>query len=316
MQFNLALHLCTKGINGGNIVELRYLDTFLTLAASKTFTEAADKLYISQPSLTKRIQKMEDALGMVLFERNTRNVELNYYGKIYLAYALKIRELENQCDQRMKEITTSQNGITVGTIPSINEYHITDLMTAFMKTTNIACTLKTATSGKLERMLRDHECDFAFIKEVSDDDTIRKIKYFEDTLVAVLPKDHRLANRQSIEITELKNENFLLEPENSRPYNLCVKLCKKAGFTPHITYTDNHIENITSLVAQGMGCSLLMRQLTGAENITTVPIKPYVHADIDLCYNTTETLNNEKAAFLSFFSKHQKTFEKAALIEP
>ncbi|TLF38848.1 LysR family transcriptional regulator [Lacticaseibacillus zeae] len=289
-------------------MELRYLDTFLVLADNKTFTEAADKLYISQPSLTKRIQKMEYNLGVVLFERNTRNVQLNYYGQIYLAYAIKIRDLESACDQKMKEITTTQNGITVGAIPSINEYHISDLLTAFMKTTGITCALKTATSGKLELMLKEHQCDFAFIKEVSGDESLKVLPYFKDILVAVLPKQHPLTNRKSIEISELVKEKFLLEPINSRPYNLCVKLCKKAVFTPNITYTDSHIENITSLVEKGMGISLLMRQLTADSPIVAVPIRPHIQAHIDLCYDASEALNNEKVAFLNYFSKNKYQF--------
>jgi LysR family transcriptional activator of glutamate synthase operon len=289
-------------------MELKYLDTFLTLVDSKSFTEAADKLFISQSSLSKRIQVIEHTAGCKLFTRNTRKVELNYYGQLYFNYAKQIKALESACDQELESVTSGAQGITIGAIPSMNEYHITALLAKFMSETGIHFRIKTATSGKLERMLHDHQCDVAFIKAPGNDYILKQLPYFKDHLVAVLPPKHRLASAKQIHLRDLANENFLLEPENSRPYNLVVKHCEQAGFTPNITYTDGHIDNIMSLVSQGLGCSLLMQQIATDDQIVQIPLAEIVTTTVSLCYDPATRMNNEKAAFLRFFKNHHTEF--------
>lgn len=289
-------------------MELKYLDTFLTLVDSKSFTEAADKLFISQSSLSKRIQVIEHTAGCKLFTRNTRNVELNYYGQLYFNYAKQIKALESACDQELHQVTTGAQGITIGAIPSMNEYHITALLAQFMSKTGIHFRIKTATSGKLERMLHNRQCDVAFIKAPSSDYPLAQLPYFEDHLIAVLPPKHRLASAKKIHLRDLANENFLLEPENSRPYNLVVKHCKQAGFTPNVTYTDGHIDNIMSLVSQGLGCSLLMQQIASNPQVARVTLVENISTLIALCYDPATRMNNEKAAFLRFFKHNHDQF--------
>ncbi len=143
-----------------------------------------------------------------MFTRNTRNVELNYYGQLYFNYAKQIKALESACDQELQSVTSGAQGITIGAIPSMNEYHITALLAKFMSETGIHFRIKTATSGKLERMLHDHQCDVAFIKAPGNDYILKQLPYFKDHLVAVLPPKHRLASAKQIHLRDLANENF------------------------------------------------------------------------------------------------------------
>lgn len=280
-----------------------YIDTFLSLANSKNYTQAADRLYISQSSLTKRIQKLESLMGIQLFKRTTKSVELTHYGKIYLEYAIQIKKLQKECNKKIRAYSSQSKDLVIGSIPSIGQYQIVDLITDFIKISNTHCKIITKPSGKLEELLRMHQLDFAFIREVKNTQLFHTIHYTTDHMVAVLPKHHRLASREHLSIDMLKNENFLLPPLESRPYNLCVNLCKHAGFKPNIIYTDSQMENIIDFVGTGMGISLLMSKLVSpTKDTATVAIKPEVTTDIDVCYQNDAELSESQSHFLQYLT--------------
>ncbi|MDV7718379.1 LysR family transcriptional regulator [Pediococcus ethanolidurans] len=287
-----------------------YIETFLALATSKNYTQAADRLYISQSSLTKRIQKLESLMGVQLFKRTTKSVELTFYGEIYADYAHQINNLQIECNRKINTALTQNKNLIIGSIPSIGQYEIIDLISDFIKISDIHCQIITRPSGKLEDLLRTHQLDFAFIREVKNTQLFKKVPYTTDHMVAVLPKHHRLANKKQLSISMLNNENFLLPPLESRPYNLCVSLCEHAGFKPNVVYTDSQMENIIDFVGTGMGISLLMSKLVGnSKNVVSVPIKPEITTDIDVCYRDDAELSDAQNHFLNYFKHNEPKFQ-------
>ncbi|WP_138496505.1 LysR family transcriptional regulator [Paenibacillus pinistramenti] len=286
-------------------METEYLHNFVILAATGNFSEAADSLFISQSTLSKRINKLENTLGVTLFSRTTKHVELNEYGIVFLEYAKHMLLLQEQCLNEIKSMLPyAQSTIKIGSIPSMANYGITDLVSEFIRTRNIPVQVTTGQSGKLEKMLLHNQCDFAFIRQVHDpDNQLVKKKFTSDNLVAVLPKGHPLSEHSPASITQLKKEAFVLQPVNSRPYNYCIAICKKFGFTPNVIFTDSQIDNIVDFVAKGLGVSLLMEKLvTYLENdkVQIVQITPTISTDITLCYNRNLLLSGEHKQFVNF----------------
>lgn len=286
-------------------METEYLNNFAVLAKTGNFSEAADILFISQSTLSKRIHKLENALGVTLFNRTTKHVELNESGKIFLRYAKHMLALEEQCLNELQSMLPRENTILkIGSIPSMSNYGITELVSEFIRTRNISVQVSTGQSGKLEKMLLNNQCDFAFIRQVHDpNNQLIKKKYTSDKLVAVLPKAHPLSGSQCLSIPELRKEHFVLQPANSRPYNYCIAICKKHGFTPNVIFTDSQIDNIVDFVAKGLGVSLLMEKLvTYLENdkVHIAEIQPTVSTDITLCYNKNLLLSGEHKHFVNF----------------
>lgn len=283
-------------------MDLQYLDNFLALAHYQNFSAAADACYISQSSFSKRIMRLENSLGVTLFERSTRRVSLTEYGQIYLKYAQQIYDLSQQATDEINQRHAEDEGIVIGGIPSISEYGILDLISGFIKTTHIHCQVKSAPSEDLEPMLLNQNLDFAFIKEVRHTNLFFQLPYTEDHLVAVLPASHPLAKSNKIELQQLANEDFIFQPVNSRPYNLCMTICKQSGFTPNVIYADRMVENILNFVKKGLGISLLMKKLVPADSdLTCIPIQPAVVADINLCYLRKEPLSQYCQTFLDYF---------------
>ncbi|WP_318764801.1 LysR family transcriptional regulator [Lactiplantibacillus carotarum] len=283
-------------------MDLKYLDNFLALVQYHSFSAAADACYISQSSFSKRIMRLENELGVTLFKRSTRQIDLTEYGEIYLKYARQIQQLSQQANDEINRRHSENEGIVIGGIPSISEYGILDLITGFIKATHIRCKIKSAPSEDLEPMLTAQTVDFAFIKDVQRTDLFKQLPYTEDHLVAVLPKTHPLAGQASINLQQLAHEDFIFQPVNSRPYDLCMTICKQNGFTPNVIYADRIVENILNFVKKGLGVSLLMGELVPNDfDLVTLPIEPAVVADINLCYLKDNQLNQYGQAFVDYF---------------
>ena len=294
------------------MMHLEHLESFLAVAQYHNFTEAARSLGISQSSLTKRIQNLEEDLGFRLFERTTREVRLTAVGSLYLTYADKIADLQDAFDTQLARDFSNGNSLAFGMIPSASEYGLTGLVSAFMRDMNHRCSVFTARSEDLENMLNEGRCDFAFIKNDSGIYRFSRLPITRDSMVFVAAKGHPLAHRSSIRIEELTNERFFFEPMDSRPYRDCVELCVNAGFTPNIVGTDSQIANIVDYVAQGVGVSLLMRRIVPHDTrVTLIDISPTVTATIDLCYRLGR-LSGLQREFLDYLEDHPTTTQTTA----
>ena len=110
------------------------LKEFIVLAETKNFWEASERLYMNQSTLSKHIKNLESELGISLFTRTTRRVELTNYGRIFLPYAKSVIRSEFEGLSAIRRLQNIENGLlTIGVIPSMPQYHITQFLTDFQK---------------------------------------------------------------------------------------------------------------------------------------------------------------------------------------
>ncbi|MCD7843364.1 MAG: LysR family transcriptional regulator [Clostridiales bacterium] len=285
-------------------METDYLKEFIVLSETGNYLQAAEELFIAQSSLSKHIKALEIELGVPLFNRTPRKVELTSYGKSFLKCAQQIvdiqysfqRDLANQLDEK-------QQTLRIGSIPLMAPYRITDIIMKYQRE-NEHCTINLLEeeSFTLKEMLRKNKCDLAFIREEGDtDEEFAKFPYTSDHLVAILPSTHPLAKRSSLQLEELKDENFLLLQPDSLLYSISTTACQKAGFTPNIAYTGKRAENIMDLVEKGMGVSLLMEKpilSLATSKVSIVDVTPTVSTNIYIYYKKNIPLSAAAKKFL------------------
>jgi len=271
-------------------VEISYLKDFLVIAETKNFLEAAAILYCSQATLTKHIQRLELELGLTLFDRTTRKVSITREGEMLLPYAREITELYERMTLQVKEAKNdSQQTLTIGSIPALAQYNITELLVSFKKT-NPQATINVIQAGSEELMdlVRQRKCDVAFIRTYGE--LLPEFCYLPiaaDELVAILPGEHPLANQGVIPLEKLSRENFVLIPENTMLHRLSMQLCHESGFEPHVVFTDHRLENLLEMVINGMGVALLMRKLAeymAHPKVAVLGLEKTVSTRLDLCY--------------------------------
>jgi LysR family transcriptional activator of glutamate synthase operon len=291
-------------------MEINYLKEFVVLAQTGNFLEAADILYSSQSALSKHIKSMELELGVSLFDRTTRKVNISKFGQLLLPYAKQIVELQDKYTAILQNsIEAEREILTVGSIHSLAQYNISDIFANFKKS-RPQSTINVVQGGseEMKGMLRQRKCELAFIRfsDEVDEDLVR-IPYAVDTMVAVLPVTHPLARQKTIPLLMLANEDILLTAKQTMLYRLGINACEQSGFTPKVAYTDHNLRDICDLVAKGTGVALLMKQLAlyvSNPKIVIVDISPSVSTQINLCYLKDVELSDAAKHFLSCAGSH------------
>lgn len=241
---------------------------FVVLAQTCNYLQAADQLFISQSSLSKHIKSLERELGVELFNRTTRRVQLTEQGRIFLPFARKLASTAHDAEVALADAADNERRIIdIGSIPVMVPYGITALLHSFERDhRNVRLCIAEGDADKLKGMLRARQLDLAFIREWdgsaqldSGDEEFAAAEFAQDRLAAVLPSGHPLAARQSLQLSELANEEFLLLPSGTVMDALIMDACATEGFVPEVRYRGTRAENIIDLVSRGMGVSLLMR---------------------------------------------------------
>ena len=292
-------------------MDIRHLDEFIILAETGNYSEAAELLYISQATLSRHIQLIEKELGVQLFERTTRKVELNKFGNILLTYARQMVMLHEQCNSVIRRnLSINAETLNIGSTRSLAQYKITDIIAKFkrirpaseVKIHRVESTKnQTGTQRSLEE-LRNRKCDLAFIRDTGEDDRdLVKIPYADDFLSVLIQTKHPFSKLNSISLHALKDKDFIFLEEGSHIYKLAKKACEDSGFEPRIIFTDSKPENIVELVSKGLGTAIMMKRLAtylANPDVKTVDISPPVTSRINLCYLNKEELSEAATQFI------------------
>lgn len=301
-------------------MNINYFKEFTVLAETRNYWEAAERLYLNQSTLSKHIKSMENDLGVPLFDRTTRTVELTEFGAALLPYAKTIVQIQFEYSAMLLQKKNYQNNlVTIGSIPSMPQYGITGLLLDFQRA-HPECTPKVIEEDStiLKKMLLHKKCELAFIREAKNmledesynESTIERLPYLTDYLVAVLPKNHPLSGRSEISLRELQNEKMCFLKENTLLYDLCRFACQEASFIPNIIFDSHRRDSILDMVTNSDCIGLLTNQhvtypLTSAISMNpsfcAVKIVPAITTRISLCYLKNARLSFAARQFVDYF---------------
>lgn len=301
-------------------MNINYFKEFSVLAETKNYWEASERLFLNQSTLSKHIKSMETELGVPLFERTTRTVKLTDYGSALLPYAKSITQLQFEYSTMLLQKKNSQdNLVTIGSIPSMAQYHITHLLLEFQKAyPKITTKVMEDDSAVLKKMLLEKKCQLAFIREsksFSEDEffngqTVERLPYMEDRLIAVLPPNHPLCGLTELPLRQLENEKLCFLKENTMLYNLCRLACQEANFIPNIVFDSHRLDSILDMVTNGGCIALLMDRhvnFPGVRQvkppICTANIIPPITTRISLCYLKNPRPSKTARLFIDYYKK-------------
>lgn len=242
-------------------MELNQLRYFTAVAEALSFTEAAERLHVSQPALSYQVKQLENELGARLFDRTSRKVSLTVDGRTFLPLAravlLKVDEATRVMDERLG-VETGQ--VTFGSIPSIGAYVVPHILASFRRNfPGIEVLLVEDGALALERKLLDGEIDFAIVTEPASPEALDVTPLMTEELLLVVPLHHPLAERESVALAELTQENFVLLGGSFTLGTLVVDLCRRAGFEPKVAYQAGSLETVKSFVRHDLGIAVLPR---------------------------------------------------------
>ncbi|MHB8062536.1 MAG: LysR family transcriptional regulator [Ruminiclostridium sp.] len=237
---------------------------FLSIEKNMNFSIAADELCISQSSLSKHIKSLENELSVLLFNRNTRNISLTLAGNEFSIHSRKIIDEYKKMTSALKKYSVKKkHSISITSIPVLNQYGITDAITAFITNhPDVDMYIIEKDTSYVVRSIENVNTEVAIIRDKYIPQG--KFKIFplvEDELVLVTGKNHPFAERDCISLAEAADENFILLGGDTCLYNTCIEECTKVGFVPVTVYSNIKVETIRNFVSHGMGVSLMMRKI-------------------------------------------------------
>ncbi|CAM1368506.1 Transcriptional regulator [Tenacibaculum sediminilitoris] len=251
--------------------ELRHLRYFLTVAEELHFRKAAERLFISQPGLSRQIKQMEDDLNIELFKRHNRKVALTPAG-LYLKDEISrnLKNLDNIINHAKLLQDGKQGKLEFGYVGSAMQEIIPNLLVSFKKKhTNVQFGLKEMDNEKQIENLLHKKIDIGFVRLDRVPRGLNIQPVLKENFCLVLPKNHLINNQNFKNLHQLKNESFILFDPSYSPsyYEKVMQIFTDSGFTPLISHNTIHAASIYKLVENNFGLSIVPKSLQQGYNM-------------------------------------------------
>ena len=239
-----------------NLRDLRYL---VALADLRHFGRAAEACFVSQPTLSTQLKKLEEELDVALIERTSRQVMLTDVGREIAERArVALREVDQIRELARRTRDPEAGTVRLGVFPTLGPYLLPHVVPPvrerFPKLTLLLTEEKTE---ELLRQLRDGRLDAAVLALPIDDGQLAHVDLFEEEFVLALPQQHPLAKRKRIDAGELADKELLLLEEGHCLRDQALAVCQMAGAEETRGFRATSLETLRQMVAAGVGITLM-----------------------------------------------------------
>ncbi|WP_342608360.1 LysR family transcriptional regulator [Vibrio tritonius] len=258
-------------------MELRYLKYFVMVAQTQHFTRAAEQLGIAQPPLSQQIKKLEQEIGVPLFDRSSRKVELTKVGETLYVDALNILKSVEQAKARAQQMARGENievriGFATSTAICKEVLAIMrHLRETFPKVNFIGVELP---MHKLVEQLKEKQLDLAFKRlPCYACEQLERIMLFEEPFIAVIPSNTPLASQPTLTFSQLRSERILQFPRETGPalYDEMTSIFSDKGIVCDPLYSAPQLRSAVAMAQAGFGIAIVPRSLAEhLDNSTTV----------------------------------------------
>jgi LysR family transcriptional regulator, hydrogen peroxide-inducible genes activator len=240
-------------------MELHQLRYACAVAETGSFSRAAERCQIAQPSLSQQVLKLEEELGGKLFDRLGRGVRLTESGRAFMPHA---RAVLDHVDLARASVATNhavvRGSVTLGAIPTIAPYLIPRFTAEFTKSyPDARLRIVEETTPVLIEGLRDLSIDFALLALPLRHKDLELQPIRTEPLLAALPQNHALAASDSLTVSELRGESFVMLRDGHCFRDLSLAICRSAHVNPNIAFESGQFSSILGMVAEGIGLSLV-----------------------------------------------------------
>ena len=240
-------------------MELHQLRYFCAVADTRSFSRAALHCHVSQPSLSQQIRKLEEELGVRLFDRLGRTIRLTNSGEAFLPRARAVlRELEAARGDVDVQKESVSGAVTIGVIPTVSPYLLPPHLAQFSKKFPQAqlSVVEEITPILLEHV-RAATIDLAVLALPVRGNEFESFPMLTEPLFAAVPKRHRLARRHTLSLKDLQTDPFLLLRDGHCFRDTAVAACARARLHPRIVFESGQFSSLLSMVASGIGVSIV-----------------------------------------------------------
>ncbi|MDQ0156301.1 LysR family transcriptional regulator [Robertmurraya andreesenii] len=282
-------------------VQIQY---FQAVAKAEHFTRAAEQLAVSQPALSRSIAKLEEELGVQLFDRRGRNIYLNRYGRIFLEYVEQaIKQMELGKQEIWNEIHPDHGMIHLSFIPSLGMSVVPELLSSYQRVNpHVHFQLNQASNRQIVDLLKDRKVDLALITLLHEDQEIIYQPLLTEELFLIASIDHWLSEYDEIDLSMVRHEPFISFKQVNELRAIINHFCYQAGFEPNIVFEGEDIGTVSGLVGAKLGISLVPDiQVLDKQKIKPIRVKnPICQRDIGMAWLKNSYSSPAVKGFIQF----------------
>lgn len=239
-----------------NLKDLKYL---VALADTGHFGRAAERTFVSQPTLSAQLKKLEDYLGVKLVERQPKNVQLTDVGKQIVARARRMLQEGDEIVALARNNANPLSGkLKVALIPTIGPYLLPRVMQRIRKALpQLGLMLYEYQTESLLKRLREGEIDLGIIALPADDEGLESRELYREAFTVALPPQHALAQKSTIKVSDLKGETLLLLEDGHCLRDQALEVCSRVDIREPEDFRATSLETLRQMVVAGLGITLM-----------------------------------------------------------
>ncbi len=288
---------CQAPWHGGQrMIDLKRLRYFIVVATERSFTRAAQILHIAQPPLSKRIQELEEEIGVALFDREARPLALTPAGRLLYDQSIQVIQKLDQMSSTMKQfIGADRQRFVIGLVPSGFHAQLPAVIRHYRKLApQIELSLSEMTSLEQVAALKEGRIDAGFGRFRIEDSSIQREVLREEPMLAALPAEHPLARDEgTLELADLAALPIIIYPCKPRPSyaDHILSLFRDAGVALSTVIEVVDPQTALIMVAAGSGACLIpaSAQLIRQSDVRFRPLPSEVTTPIILCHRVNDT---------------------------
>lgn len=291
-------------------MDLAQIEAFVQVANHRSFSKAAEALYLTQPSVSARIQGLERDLGEQLFDRDGRGVRLTEVGASFLPYARRVlKTLQDGRDALEGMRSLEMGALRLGSVVTVGTYVLPGILKEFcVRYPKLEVSVRTAPSDQVVQMVLADEVQLALARTVAHPD-VEAVPLYQDEVVLVTAPHHPLAATGRAEIENLGREPLITFSRGSGYYALVQGALREAGVVPRTAMEMDSMEATKKMVEVGLGIAMLPRVSAERElklgMLVEIKVKGMTmpRREISLIYRRNRRLSRAALAFLELLGE-------------
>ncbi|MCI3879386.1 LysR family transcriptional regulator [Acinetobacter higginsii] len=295
------------------MLSLKSLQCFVSLVNSKSFTRTAEELSLTQPTISKILQQLEEQLQVALFVKpeygRKRQVELTEIGQRVYQHAVGLLQAEQNIFLEIENYQQLKTGtLKLGVPPLGSQLLTTALFDYHQQWPDIELAFLEVGSRGIEQALLNNELDVGVLLQPFDHQIFNSIELCDYPLMVLLRRNATWANRKKINLEELQQQSFLMFPENFSLNSIILDACQQHGFYPTIACRTSQWNLLADMVLQRMGIALLPQYYTDMldpQLFAAIPLeKPNIQWHLAMAWKKNLPVSPAVQAWLSVIHQH------------
>ncbi|WP_072524568.1 LysR family transcriptional regulator [Clostridium sp. Marseille-P3244] len=288
-------------------MKITQLEYFCAVSRYHSITQAAQKLYVTQPAISSAIRELEKEFSVNLFTRSKNHLTLTKEGEVFYRKASELLRQIDQTSQEFHDLGMEIAPLRIGIPPLLSIIFFPDMLLAFReKYPTIPIELFEYGSIRAASLIQDEELDLALVNmHFPDSANMNSFRLLTDRLVFCISRDHPLACKKEISIEQLSREPLILYNTDSVQNQTLLSFFDKLGTKPNILMHSSQLYTIKNFILGHLGGAILYSTVLAQHpDLVGIPISPCIEQDIGLIWKKGKYLNNSVEKFLSFTPKY------------